>query len=169
METKTVGQKNTVSKHLRPRVIDQVTGWKLAITLPVPLIAWSRLMPAQASNKVSSACTRGYLRSLRGRSRSDTLLRDMNLDLIVSKLNQHHKRATYGAVAEIVGGIAQGVMAGRPKSPRDSWIVAKGSGAPTGYMPGQIHPECRRQISERPWDFISDGEILRNWLKTHWI
>jgi hypothetical protein len=45
-------------------------------------------------------------------------------DRIIEMLNLRHQRATYGAIAGIVGGAAQGVMRGRDKLPMNSWVVA---------------------------------------------
>ena len=46
------------------------------------------------------------------------------LDDIVALLNEHHQRATYGAVARILGVTANSLMNGRPNSREDSWAVA---------------------------------------------
>ena len=93
----------------------------------------------------------------------------MDLDQLVSLLNQHQLRATYGAVAGVVGGSAIGLMEGHPACHEDSWIVAattdgrSGSrrGWPTGYTDDQIHPECLRQIREGPGGFTDDPGTLR--------
>lgn len=62
------------------------------------------------------------------------------LDQVVDALNRHRVRATYGAVAEIVGGIARGVMGRRPRSARYSWVVRQHDGLPSGYHPTQWAP-----------------------------
>lgn len=91
----------------------------------------------------------------------------MDLDEIVTKLNERKQRATYGAVAGIVGVLPRGVMAGRQRNHKHSWVVA-GTGPrrgwPTGYTDDQIHPDCLRQIRERPDSFINDSTWLRQWL-----
>jgi hypothetical protein len=96
------------------------------------------------------------------------------LDKIVALLNEHQQRATYGAVAEVVGaGAARGLMQGRTMSREDSWVVAKKSdrksgarrGWPTGYPDDQIHPECLRQIRADPGGFIGDADELRRWVE----
>jgi hypothetical protein len=89
----------------------------------------------------------------------------MDLEYIVRQLNARKQRATYGAVAGIVGGLARGLMNGRPKTPEYSWVVAKSDGRPTGYTNHQIHPDCLRSIVERPGDVIADPERLKAWLK----
>ena len=93
----------------------------------------------------------------------------MDIDRMVSLLNQHQLRATYGAVASVVGGSAIGLMQGRPPCHEDSWVVAattngrSGSrrGWPTGYTDDQIHPECLRQSQESPGEFIDEPSALR--------
>jgi hypothetical protein len=95
-------------------------------------------------------------------------LSTLSLDAIARRLHARSQRASYGAVAGIVGGIAQGVMGGRTKSHEYSWVVAgscPGRGWPTGYSEGQIHPECLRQIPSGDDNVIDDAENLRRWLQ----
>lgn len=89
----------------------------------------------------------------------------MSLDYIADQLNKRKQRATYGAVADLVGGLPRGLMNGREKCHSYSWIVAKNTGAPTGYTEGQIHPDCLRQIRQGGARIIDDGESLRKWLQ----
>ena len=89
----------------------------------------------------------------------------MDLEYIVRQLDSRKQRATYGAVAGIVGGLARGLMNGRAKTHEYSWVVAKSNGRPTGYTNGQIHPDCLRSIAEQPGNVITDPERLRSWLK----
>ena len=97
------------------------------------------------------------------------------LNDIVRLLNKHHQRATYGAVAGVLGVSARGIMNGRTPCDQDSWIVAKttsrktGSrrGWPTGYTDAQIHSECLRQIHRNPAGFIDDEDDLEQWLNAH--
>src|SRR5437660_1417926 len=82
--------------------------------------------------------------SMKGLSRAR-----LSLDEIVAQLNSRYRRASYGAVAGLVGGLARGLMAGRTKCHEYSWVVASsgpGRGRPTDYREDQIHPECLRQI-----------------------
>ena len=96
----------------------------------------------------------------------------MDLDTIIARLNERYQRASYGAVAGILGVAPTGLMAGRPLGHEDSWVVAatndgrSGSrrGWPTGYTDDQIHPECLRQIREDPNDFIEIAAQLQEWL-----
>jgi hypothetical protein len=93
----------------------------------------------------------------------------MELDEIVAKLNERKQRATYGAVARILGVLPRGLMVGRSRRPRYSWVVA-GSGSrrgwPTGYTKEQIDPDCLRQILEHLDNIIDDPEELKRWLRS---
>jgi len=62
------------------------------------------------------------------------------LERLLSSLEGHRQRATYGAVGGVVGLPAQSIMSGRPKVPRNSWVVSAKDGMPTGYLPSQAHP-----------------------------
>ena len=68
----------------------------------------------------------------------------MTLESIVDLLQRKNIRATYGAVAGVLGGISQGVMMGREISQRNSWIVSAETGLPTGYQQSQMHPNLLR-------------------------
>lgn len=95
----------------------------------------------------------------------------LSLDGIVHYLHTHKQRATYKAVAELVGVLPRGLMSGRPRTPKYSWVVAASSGAdsrrgfPTGYSVNQIHPDCYRQICERDDSIIDSADVLREWLR----
>jgi mRNA-degrading endonuclease RelE of RelBE toxin-antitoxin system len=93
-----------------------------------------------------------------------------DLDKIIARLNEQNQRASYGAIAGFLGGgaTARYLMDGRPRSPENSWVVAAGGkfyGQPSRYEEKDIHGECRRQIRERPSDFIQDPEVLAGWLR----
>ena len=81
------------------------------------------------------------------------------LEDVLDVLNDNWQRATYGAVPGVVGGIARGVMGGRVKCHRDSWVVRKSGGLPGGYVPSEMHPEL---FSEQY--VIDTPEELRSWL-----
>jgi hypothetical protein len=95
----------------------------------------------------------------------------LSLDGIVAQLDAHKQRATYKAVADLVGVLARGLMSGRPKSPRFSWVVAATTGLdsrrgfPTGYSVSQIDPDCYRQIREGNDNIIDSADVLRDWLR----
>ena len=76
---------------------------------------------------------------------------------ILDALNRHRIRATYGAVAELIGGLPLGVSQRLGERRRyASWVVAKRTGKPSGYRLDQIHPdiEATRRI-------ITTGDELR--------
>jgi alkylated DNA nucleotide flippase Atl1 len=78
---------------------------------------------------------------------------------IVRFLNEAHVRATYGAVAELVGGVARGIGARLTalysRSPDASWVVSAESGMPTGYAAGERHPALLTNT-----EIISSGREL---------
>ena len=83
------------------------------------------------------------------------------IDSIIEQLDHFHQRATYGAVAGVLNASPRNLMAGRSRSQRDSWVVAHGTGLPTGYSPDQVHPEIgsREQI-------LSTAKDLSTWLES---
>ena len=94
----------------------------------------------------------------------------MSLDEIVDLLDQHGQRATYGAVAAVVGHSPRSLLKGRERGRRFSWIVNRETGLPTGYpderlgevakMDDQIDP----RLKESGPVISTDGE-LRTWLE----
>jgi hypothetical protein len=88
------------------------------------------------------------------------------LEDIVSKLCERKQRATYGAVAPLLGVPPQNLMRGRPRSFADSWIVTSGTGKPTGYDREDIDPDCLRQIQSKERNVISDARTLDKWLES---
>ena len=65
---------------------------------------------------------------------------------ILDALNREKTRATYGAVAEILGVPARSVgqILGMRRQ-EASWVVNGDSGQPTDYQPHQLHPELTRR------------------------
>jgi hypothetical protein len=82
-------------------------------------------------------------------------------ELIIATLDQHHQRATYGALAGIVGGLARSVMSGKPKVQRNSWIVSVDTHLPTGYPDNAKHPN----LTERD-PVLETPNQLREWLRS---
>lgn len=64
----------------------------------------------------------------------------LSLDRIVDLLDQHGQRATYGAVARLVGHSPRSLLKGRDRGRRYSWIVNRETGLPSGYAEDQIDP-----------------------------
>jgi len=88
---------------------------------------------------------------------------DPKLAEIVAFLNRSHLRATYGAVAEILG-VAPRSMGTRlgPRHIEASWIVNAETGLPTGYSPSEIHPDL---TTSSP--LIRTGDDLRERMQRH--
>jgi hypothetical protein len=64
-----------------------------------------------------------------------------DLDGVIAALNQHRQRATYSAVAAMLGQSPRLLMHGHPRAQENSWIVSKSTGRPTGYADTDVHPE----------------------------
>jgi alkylated DNA nucleotide flippase Atl1 len=81
------------------------------------------------------------------------------LEDIIEFLNAKQVRATYGAVAELVGGIPRGIgdrlTRLYSRSPEASWVVNAETGMPTGYEAHERHPA----LLSSP-DIISNGAEL---------
>lgn len=82
-----------------------------------------------------------------------------SLDNILSTLHQHRQRATYGAVAALVGQTPRLLMHGKPRARDNSWIVSKTSGRPTGYTDADVHPELTAKEK-----VLATREELSEWL-----
>jgi hypothetical protein len=86
----------------------------------------------------------------------------LSLDEIVEVLDQRGQRATYGAVAKLVGQSPRSLLKGRDRGRRYSWIVNRDTGLPTGYDEGQIDPRLRDS-----GPVIGAEAELRAWLESH--
>ena len=84
------------------------------------------------------------------------------LEALLGSLEHHTQRATYGAVGGLVGLPAQSVMHGRPKTPRNSWVVSAERELPTGYSPAERHPNLLAIRS-----VINVAADLERWWKLH--
>ena len=83
------------------------------------------------------------------------------MDQLIDVLANARQRATYGAVAAILGRAPRTLMKGRDRDMRHSWVVSSKNGEPTGYDSALLHPELKR--SER---IIESREELEKWLVT---
>jgi hypothetical protein len=84
---------------------------------------------------------------------------DASLEEVVDFLNRRQLRATYGAVAEVIGRPATFLMSGIPREPRYSWIVNQKSLRPTGYSENECHPDLLRKSF-----VLMSGAELRDWM-----
>jgi hypothetical protein len=66
---------------------------------------------------------------------------DHTLDEILDALEHARQRATYGAVASLLGKTPRTLMKGRERAQHHSWIVNRNNGLPTGYDETLLHPE----------------------------
>jgi hypothetical protein len=102
-------------------------------------------------------------------------MRRAAIDDIIGLLDKHRQRATYGAVAGLVGGTATSLMKGRPRCPLNSWVVAGSTGVfksrsgvkirrragyPTGYHDDEIHPSLHGHDT-----IIGNAEELQQWIQ----
>lgn len=80
----------------------------------------------------------------------------VSLEEILEFLNREQVRATYGAVAEVLGVIprSMGTRLGL-RRPEASWIVSGFSGVPTDYSQDECHPALLSQA-----EIISSGRAL---------
>lgn len=90
---------------------------------------------------------------------SDQATASYTIDSIVDQLDRFRQRATYGAVAALVNRSPRNLMDNRSRSQRDSWVVSRQSGMPTGYEPEQLHPEITSRET-----ILSTREALESWL-----
>jgi hypothetical protein len=70
---------------------------------------------------------------------------EFSIDQILAALNAHKIRATYTAVADLMGTQARNVAAEYlgVRRPEASWVVSKSNGLPTDYSENDYHPELQ--------------------------
>jgi hypothetical protein len=83
-----------------------------------------------------------------------------HLDGILTALNQHQQRATYSAVAALLGQTPRLLMHGKPREQGNSWIVSKTTGRPTGYADSDVHPQLAANET-----ILKTREELADWLE----
>jgi len=86
----------------------------------------------------------------------------LTLDGILEVLERHRQRATFGAVAGILGCEPRSLFNGYVRSPKTAWVVSKATGMPTGtnkadYPPGLFENKL----------IIDAPDELRVWLLEH--
>lgn len=81
----------------------------------------------------------------------------MTVKSIVALLSKHHQRATYGAVAGVLGKAPRSVMQGYPRNWLHSWVVSEEDGRPSGYPEPMIdhHLEERSHILRTPQELAA--------------
>jgi len=84
----------------------------------------------------------------------------MDLKDILDLLNSFKQRATYGAIAKILGTSARSLMSPYPRKPRYSFVVRKNTHLPTGYVATEMHSN----LLDRP-HVLDDEQSLRAWLR----
>lgn len=81
------------------------------------------------------------------------------LDQVLDALDANHQRATYGAVAALLGKSPRTLMQGRERDARHSWVVRRQTGQPSGYDTALLHPELRSRD-----EILQTKEELSSWL-----
>jgi len=83
----------------------------------------------------------------------------VTLDQILDELDAARQRATYGAVAAVVGASPRALMSGRERDQRHSWVVNLRSGRLTDYADELIHPQLASNAT-----IIRSKDDLVSWL-----
>jgi hypothetical protein len=83
-----------------------------------------------------------------------------SLESILELLQKHHQRATYGAVAPLVGRTPRNVMQGCPRDWLHSWVVNQDTKLPTDYSAEMIHPALHQRA-----EILRSEQELTAWLE----
>jgi hypothetical protein len=84
-----------------------------------------------------------------------------SLESILELLQRHHQRATYGAVAPLLGRTPRNVMQGLPRDWLHSWVVNQDTGLPSEYPAGKIHPALKERA-----EILNSDQELAAWLQS---
>ena len=84
-----------------------------------------------------------------------------SIETVADLLHEHKQRATYGAVAGLLGVPSRSLMQNYTKGRRFSWIVNQKTGLPTDYAPSQIDPDLKL----RPKILATEAELVQ-WLRS---
>ncbi len=87
---------------------------------------------------------------------------DMQMDQILSALDSASQRATYSAVAALLGKTPRTLMKGRARDQQHSWVVNRKNGLPTGYEPALLHPALQEHAH-----VIDSRDELAAFLSSH--
>jgi hypothetical protein len=85
-----------------------------------------------------------------------------DLDGVIAALNRHQQRATYSAVAALLGQSPRLLMHKQPRVQGNSWIVSKTTGRPTGYPDADVHPALSANDI-----VLTTRDDLETWLAEH--
>ncbi|MBK8002563.1 MAG: hypothetical protein IPK12_01180 [Gemmatimonadetes bacterium] len=85
-----------------------------------------------------------------------------SLKAILQLLARHHQRATYGAVADLVGRTPRTVLQGCPRDFLHCWVVNQDTGEPTSYPQGMVHPALEEHAG-----ILGTADELAAWLAAH--
>jgi hypothetical protein len=106
-----------------------------------------------------------YIEGLEWIERTAPYQGGITLVQILNYLNDEHIRATYGAVAGVLGIIPQAVgQRLGPKTRRNSWVVNSGTGRPSGYEEHEID-----ELLESSSTVIRDGAELAMRVRRHFL
>ena len=84
---------------------------------------------------------------------------DERMNQIIDALGASRQRATYGAVAAVVGRAPRTLMKGRERDARHSWVVNRRTGEPTGYDAALLHADLKANEH-----IIGTRDELEKWL-----
>ena len=102
--------------------------------------------------------------SMNRKSLHEEIFMHWNVESISQVLNRRKIRATYGAVAALIGCIPRNVMNGLPVSHENSWVVCSRTGLPNGYSAADLHPD----LIKLPI-IVRDPRRLRMILEREWV
>jgi len=90
-----------------------------------------------------------------------TATKEELMEKVLFTLNKNEKRASYEAVASVIGGIARGVSKYlKDHRPEASWVVSKSPPhLPTEYSEDKYHPKLKNS------EVILSGEELKQLLE----
>lgn len=91
---------------------------------------------------------------------------DPEIARVAESLRHNQQRATYSAVAAILGRNPRDFMEGEERNHQNSWIVSATSGLPTDYEQQQLDPALLT-VREQGAPVIDDGRELQAWLDRH--
>jgi hypothetical protein len=122
----------------------------------------AQLQPPQQASPDSRKVDEARQDVQKAESAANKLGQSLTLDEILAVLEGHHQRATFGAVAGLLGRESKSLFDGYERKPRTAWVVSKSTGLPTGTKK-ESYPSA---LLEKP-QVIDTTEELRAWLRDH--